>query len=150
MYNWDEFDEKDQAILKLLSANARISFTDIGTELGISRTAVKKRVDALESSGVIEGYKVMLDPKESLPKTFMLIFECKEDSTEVVKEKLMVSEEIFNLLEVGSTTLVAVSNFENINVAKEFGTKLCRETGSVKKLKIGSILNVLKGHLVLN
>lgn len=150
MYNWDEFDEKDQAILKVLSANARTSFTDIGTKLGISRTAVKKRADALERSGKIKGYKVMLDPKESLNKTFVLIFECREESIDIVKEKLVVSKEIVTLLEVGSSTLIAVSCFGDINVAKYFGTEICRETGNVKKLKIGSISNVLKGHLVLN
>ena len=150
MYNWDNFDEKDQAILKLLSTDARISFTDIGNEIGISRTAVKKRVAALERSGKIEGYKVMIDHKETLGKAFMFIFECKEENQEAVKEKLVPSEEVITLLEVGNSTLVAVCNFEDINVAKDFGTDICRETGSVKKLKIGSISNVLKGHLVLN
>lgn len=147
---WDEIDEKDQEILKLLSNNARVSFTDIGNKLGVSRTAVKKRVDALERSGIIKGYKVMLDPKEYLNKTFMLIFECREESVETVREKLTAFEEIITLLEVGKNMLVAVGALENIDEAKDFGTDICEKIGGIKKLKIGSVSKVLKGHLVLN
>ena len=147
---WDEIDEKDQEILKLLSNNARVSFTDIGNKLGVSRTAVKKRVDALERSGIIKGYKVMLDPKEYLNRTFVLIFECKEENQEAVKEKLVPSEEVITLLEVGNSTLIAVCTLENIDDAKDFGTDICEKIGGIKKLKIGSVSKVLKGHLVLN
>ena len=42
-------DEIDQKILELLIHNARMSYSDIGTEVGLSRVAVKSRITALEA-----------------------------------------------------------------------------------------------------
>ena len=39
-------DELDQKIIQLLIENARISYSDIGKETGISRVAVKARIQA--------------------------------------------------------------------------------------------------------
>lgn len=45
-------DELDQKIVQLLIKNARLSYSDIGKEVGISRVAVKARIQALEKKGV--------------------------------------------------------------------------------------------------
>ena len=42
----DGLDELDQKIIRLLIENARISYSDIGEETGISRVAVKARIQA--------------------------------------------------------------------------------------------------------
>ena len=52
----DGLDKLDQKIIRLLIENARISYSDIGEETGISRVAVKARIQALEKRGVIEEY----------------------------------------------------------------------------------------------
>ena len=44
----DGLDKLDQKIIQLLIENARISYSDIGEEIGISRVAVKARIQALE------------------------------------------------------------------------------------------------------
>ena len=44
-------DALDQKIVRLLIENARISYSDIGQEVGISRVAVKARIQALEQRG---------------------------------------------------------------------------------------------------
>jgi len=51
----------DQKILKKLQENARVSYTELGKEIGLSGPAVKERVHKLEESGVIQGYKAKLD-----------------------------------------------------------------------------------------
>ena len=50
----DGLDELDQKIVKLLIQNARMSYSDIGEKIGISRVAVRSRVQALEQKGIIE------------------------------------------------------------------------------------------------
>lgn len=57
-------DELDQKIIQLLIENARISYSDIGKETGISRVAVKARIQALEKKGVIEGYTTIINPQK--------------------------------------------------------------------------------------
>ena len=59
-----ELDSVDQQILNLLIENARASIIEIAEQVGLSRVAVKNRIDALEKSGVIEQYTVVLDPEK--------------------------------------------------------------------------------------
>lgn len=54
-------DEIDHQIVALLRENARRSFQDIGSRVSLSPPAVKRRVDRLESDGVIRGYAAVLD-----------------------------------------------------------------------------------------
>ena len=60
----DGLDEMDQKIIRLLVENARISYSDIGEETGISRVAVKARIQALEKRGVIEEYTTIINPQK--------------------------------------------------------------------------------------
>lgn len=60
----DGLDELDQKIIRLLIQNARISYSDIGQQIGISRVAVKMRVQALEKKGIIEEYTTIINPQK--------------------------------------------------------------------------------------
>ena len=55
-------DHIDGQIVALLRDNARRSFQDIGQHVSLSAPAVKRRVDRLESEGVIRGYAALVDP----------------------------------------------------------------------------------------
>ena len=65
-------DEINKGILRLLRDDGRMSFTEIGERLGISRVAVKKRVLKLEETGIIRGYKAVIHRADSI-KMFMEI-----------------------------------------------------------------------------
>ena len=60
----DGLDELDQKIIQLLIENARISYSDIGEETGISRVAVKARIQAMEKKGIIEEYTTIINPQK--------------------------------------------------------------------------------------
>jgi len=60
----DGLDGLDQKILRLLIENARISYSDIGDRIGISRVAVKARIQALEQKGIIEEYTTVINPQK--------------------------------------------------------------------------------------
>ncbi|RHR57302.1 Lrp/AsnC family transcriptional regulator [Clostridium sp. AF18-27] len=60
----DGLDELDQKIVRLLIQNARMSYSDIGKEVGISRVAVKTRIQSLEKRGVIEEYTTIINPQK--------------------------------------------------------------------------------------
>ena len=57
-------DELDQRIVQLLIENARMSYSEIGQRIGISRVAVKVRIQALEQRGVIEEYTAIINPQK--------------------------------------------------------------------------------------
>ena len=54
-------DNIDRKILKLLDKNARISVEDIALIADITEDEVEKRISQLEASGVICGYKSVID-----------------------------------------------------------------------------------------
>lgn len=60
----DGLDELDQKIVRLLIQNARMSYSEIGQQIGISRVAVKMRVQALEKKGIIEEYTTIINPQK--------------------------------------------------------------------------------------
>lgn len=55
-------DRIDQAIIDQLRLNARAGYGDIGDVVGLSASAVKRRVDKLVAEGVIRGFTVHVDP----------------------------------------------------------------------------------------
>ena len=60
----DGLDELDRKIVGLLIQNARMSYSDIGQQVGISRVAVKMRVQAPEKKGIIEEYTTIINPQK--------------------------------------------------------------------------------------
>ena len=57
-------DELDRKILDLLTQNARYTYSELGERLGLSRVAIKNRMDALEERGIIEDYTVIVNPQK--------------------------------------------------------------------------------------
>ena len=53
-------DAVDEKIIILLVEDARRSFADIGGRVGLTASAVKRRVDRLRSGGAIGGFTVRL------------------------------------------------------------------------------------------
>ncbi|MGB3955260.1 MAG: Lrp/AsnC family transcriptional regulator [Brooklawnia sp.] len=54
----------DQQILALLSRDGRMSFTELGRQVGLSTSATQQRVRRLEQRGIITGYRADIDPAE--------------------------------------------------------------------------------------
>jgi Lrp/AsnC family leucine-responsive transcriptional regulator len=57
----DALDPVDRRIVDLLTVNARRSLGEIGAEVNLSASAVKRRIDRLETRGVILGYRAVID-----------------------------------------------------------------------------------------
>lgn len=56
-------DRFDRAILGALERDARQSFADLAEEVGMSKTPCWNRVQGLEASGAILGYRAMVEPE---------------------------------------------------------------------------------------
>ncbi len=54
-------EDTDAQIVRLLAADGRLSFTDLGRETGLSTSAVHQRVRRLEQRGVLRGYQASVD-----------------------------------------------------------------------------------------
>lgn len=57
-----DLDEKSRHILRVLSEDGRISNLALADRVGLSPSACLRRVQELERSGVVAGYRARLDP----------------------------------------------------------------------------------------
>ena len=60
-----DLDQTDHKIIELLSQNARRTMADIGEKVSLSASAVTRRIERLERSGVIAGYTVVVDHRKA-------------------------------------------------------------------------------------
>lgn len=60
----ENIDYINQQIIKMLSADGRIAYSEIAKELKISNSLVHQRIRKLQDSGIISGFSVQLNPKE--------------------------------------------------------------------------------------
>jgi Lrp/AsnC family transcriptional regulator, leucine-responsive regulatory protein len=56
-------DELDVAILRHLEQNGRATNFEVGEAVGLSASAASRRIQALESSGAIRGYRALVDDR---------------------------------------------------------------------------------------
>ncbi len=58
-----QLDDIDREILELLKRNGRESAAEIAKKVHRDQSAVKRRIDKLEKSGVIKKYTILIDPE---------------------------------------------------------------------------------------
>ena len=92
--SWSNLDKIDQKIIEILNQNARTPSKEIAAELrktgeDVSDRTIRKRIERLEKSGIIKGYKAVLtDVSESneYEATFLKLKPTK--SLESLKESI--------------------------------------------------------------
>jgi Lrp/AsnC family leucine-responsive transcriptional regulator len=57
-------DSLDERIISMLQSNGRLSYEELGTQVGLSASAALRRVKRLEESGVIAGYVALVRAKK--------------------------------------------------------------------------------------
>lgn len=56
-----QLDHIDDQLLELLKRDARTRLADLGAQVNLSASAVKRRIDRLEAAGIITGYTIRID-----------------------------------------------------------------------------------------
>jgi Lrp/AsnC family leucine-responsive transcriptional regulator len=68
-----EIDETDRRILKALQKTGRLSNSDLADKINLSPSACHRRVQRLESEGIIKDYVALLDPRKIDRKTTVFV-----------------------------------------------------------------------------
>ena len=77
-------DDIDEALLRQLQSNAERSLIDLGQEVGLSASAVQRRIGRLKTEGVISGVRAHLDQRLlGFPVTIVTVVRFERDSREV-------------------------------------------------------------------
>lgn len=143
-------DEKDNRIINLLLEDSRMSYSDIGNKIGLSRTAVKKRISALEDSGLIKGYTVVLDPQSSPGMmTFITTIETDPNAFDEVADVLKKEKCVVTLCHVsGDSAMHAVCVAENMEEMRTFAKKIRTLCPGLKKFHACNVWDVMKGSVL--
>ncbi|NLI92738.1 MAG: Lrp/AsnC family transcriptional regulator [Peptococcaceae bacterium] len=103
----------------MLLQNSRISFVEMGKELGISRVSVRERIKTLEDSGVIKEFTIILN-QEKLGKEISLFLNIDVEAAhlETIAEELALVPDVISIYQMtGPSTLhvhLVVSNMEEL------------------------------------
>jgi len=68
-----EIDETDRRILKAIQKTGRLSNADLADKINLSPSACHRRVQRLESEGIIKNYVALLDPRKIDRKTTVFV-----------------------------------------------------------------------------
>ena len=91
---WSNLDKVDQKIIEILNKNARTPSKEIATDLrksghDVSDRTIRKRIERLEKSGIIKGYKAVLSDVSETNEYEALFIKFKPTkSLESVKESI--------------------------------------------------------------
>ena len=96
-----QLDETDRALLLLLSEDARISHRALARTLGIAQGTGTNRVRRLEETGVIQGYRVALNPSQlGWSMTIMAGLRIEKGRMINVQQKISADPRVFAVYDV--------------------------------------------------
>ena len=91
---WSNLDKVDQKIIEILNSNARTPSKEIASELkksghDVSDRTIRKRIERLEKSGIIKGYKAVLTDVSGVNEYRVILMKLKPSkSLETVKNSI--------------------------------------------------------------
>ncbi|HSB83711.1 MAG TPA: AsnC family transcriptional regulator [Nitrosarchaeum sp.] len=91
---WSNLDKVDQKIIEILNNNARTPSKEIAAELkksghDVSDRTIRKRIERLEKSGIIKGYKAVLTDVSGINEYQAILMKIKPSkSLEMVKNSI--------------------------------------------------------------
>ena len=145
-------DGTDNKIINLLLEDGRMSYSEIGNIVGLSRTSVKSRISELEEKGIISGYQAIIHPQKAPEMmTFIMNVETRPEHFEDAKKKLIEAKQTVTIIETtGNCHLVLICVASNVEEMRYFVNRIYKEIDGISSINAHSILDVLKGNVISN
>ncbi len=125
-------DEKDKQIMKILKDDARAGYGDIGSKIGLSEGAVRKRIKTLTDEGVIRKFTVKVSLAEGAHAITLLATNPAYPTLEVSK-KIRELPNVETIYEVtGEYDIVAVITGMTVTEVNECIETIRRVDGIMK------------------
>jgi DNA-binding Lrp family transcriptional regulator len=125
-------DEVDKQIVKLLKDDSRSGYGEIGTKVGLSEGAVRKRIKTLTDQGIIRKFTVKIALAEGAQAITLLATNPSQPTQEVSK-KIQAIPNVETTYEVsGEYDIVAVISGMNMTEVNECIEKIRMVEGIVK------------------
>ena len=143
-------DGTDNKIINLLLEDGRMSYSEIGSIVGLSRTSVKSRISELEGKGIISGYRAIINPQKAPEMmTFIMNVETQAEQFENAKKKLMEADETVTIIQTtGNCHLVVICQTSTVQEMKIFVNKAYKEIEGTTSINAHAVLDILKGSVI--
>lgn len=144
--NIEGLDALDNKILDVLKNNARATFSEIGEIVGLSRVAVKNRIEAMEKQGVIQGYKTVVNPTK-IPQgvKFIIDVEVVPEMYQEVLDTLGMDEYLRQVyITTGDCRIHAIGFAPNATTLESHVNYLFWKTKGICKLSWNLLLSTIK------
>lgn len=114
-----QIDEIDAKLLSLLKQNSRATLGEIATQLGISKTAVKKRLERLVQQGVIKRFTIEYSLTDEV-RVLILVKVMPGHNVPEVAEKIYNMKMTESIYEVtGDYDIAVIARLPNINMVND-------------------------------
>ena len=131
-------DDFDNNILTVLEKNARLSYSEIGEQVGLSRVSVKNRMEILEEKGIIQGYVAVINPT-NLPegRRFFMDIITEPDKFEEVVDNIAKYDIIRKVYAVTGESRFKAEGYASSNMKYEmFMKSVKRHSDGIKSCTV--------------
>jgi len=142
----DAFDRK---LLSIVQKNAELTTTQLGDKVGLSPSAVQRRLRRLRANGVISAYVAIVDPaKVGSPTHFVVGLEVDREHADVLAQlrtwlaKEDSVQQVFYA--TGATDFVLIVTAPNVQAYDALMSRLLAENSSVRRFTTNVVLVVHK------
>jgi DNA-binding Lrp family transcriptional regulator len=147
-------DKLDRRILALLQRDARLPAEAIGAEVGLSASAVQRRLARLRVAGIITGVVAVVDPRSvGRPLTMIVDLVVEGDRKELVAglkhwiEREAAVQEAWYV--TGDEDYVLVVTARDVDAYEQMMQRLLAENANVRRYRTRVVLGTLKRGLAL-
>jgi Lrp/AsnC family transcriptional regulator of lysine biosynthesis len=115
-----EIDEIDQKILAFLKDNARVPFTKIADEVGLSEAAVRKRVERLQEDGIIKRFTVEVETGEKVRAAILVSVQPSHPNPVIAQavKKIAGINQVFEV--AGEVDIIAIASGRSIQEINKY------------------------------
>ena len=146
------FDSIDRILLDALQRDARVKLETLAEQVGLSVSAIQRRIARLRETGIIAGECVVLNPKAAGNRVTVIVELMLERErsalTEGLKRWLVAAEEVQSAWGVtGETDFVLVVTAPDLESYEGFTRRMMDENEVIREFRSSVALNRLKHSL---
>lgn len=141
-------DDIDKKLIEILAEDGRISYVDLGKKVGLSRVAVKDRIDSLKERGIIEKFTVVIN-SEKAGKQISAFFEVEVTPMRLqqVAENLAENPNVASIYQMtGPSTLHMHVLVEDMQTLESFINKELYSVEGITRIDSSVILKRFKSR----
>lgn len=144
-----EYDRLDARIMTLVQSNNRLTSDEIGEQIGLSATAIQRRLKKLRDNGIIEADVSIVSPKAvGRPVSMLVLVSLERERADIIdrfKQALRANPEVMSGYYVtGEADFVIIVTATDMEGYEQFTRRFFYENPDIKGFKTLVIMDRVK------